>query len=413
MTSLRKKPMLPVGKAATQSNRVKKSSPRTQDKDAIDSITALSSMEGTASKRFFRDESGEVRRENFNAGMFFKGKVFPVSNILDLSTALRVIEEFPTALVIRGAPLTHVDLDKPNRRIMENFKTPKIGRHWVLIDFDKIEMPDALDLSRDTPAVMEHLVHLLPAEFHDCSYHYQLSSSAGMGDPSKVSAHIWFWLSEPWTDERLKEWGNALNTDAGFTLVDTRLFQDVQAHYTAAPQFDNVANPFPIRSALVLKANDEVTIKPITSHLLPPVARSTGYLNAGPGFEGWLGRIGDHPGGMGFRQPILRATASYVALHGRAGTDVEALCQTIQKRVLEADRSAHSDEEIAERASRENIIPAIKGALAKYGDQTSSRRRSRIRTNDLPIKPSASLSRDEADNQLSASIKTILSIGKS
>ena len=373
---------MPAAKKATKARKSPKA--ETASKPATDSVTVLLSRDGTASKRFYRDESGEIRKDNFNAGMFFHAHAVPVSSLIDLSECLLQIEKIPKALVIRGDPLPHVDVSGYTRRLLVNFQTPEVGRRWVLIDFDKIDMPEGMDLKRDTLAAMEHLVHLLPVEFHDCSYHYQLSSSAGMGDPRKISAHVWFWLTEPWTDQALKDWAGAIKEQLGYELIDPALFNDVQPHFTAVPVFDGVEDPFPVRSALVEKANQAVSIKAIAMPDKVAEAGSTGPFESGPGFEGWLELIGDHPGGMGFRQPILRATACYVAINGREGTDVEALYQAVRKRVLEADRSAHTTAEIEERASREHIMPGIVGALEKFGDEKALHRKSRLQKGVTP-----------------------------
>ena len=346
---------------------------------AADSITVLLCSEGfTASKRFVRGEDGIIQPIPYNAGKYFSVVVWPVSDIFTLSARLMAVEGLPMAFVIRGAPRNPPTSKTLIRRLKENFATPEAGRRWAMIDFDKITLPDGLDLTKDTSAVIEHMVSILPPEFHDCSYHYQLSSSAGMGDPRKASAHVWFWLSEPWSDANLKVWANAVNNQAGRTLIDTALFNDVQAHYTAAPIFEGVDNPFPVRSALVQKTNHSVSIHAIEVPESTLAARPTGPFEPGPGFDEWLERIGDHPGGDGFHEPIMKASASYARTHGRDGTDVEALYEIIRNRVLTADQSKHDDKDIEKRASREYILPLIESAIKKYGDQPPSRRRSRL-----------------------------------
>ncbi|MCX7144190.1 MAG: hypothetical protein NT123_24770 [Proteobacteria bacterium] len=317
------------------------------EKCPSDSITILQCGKNcTASKRFYLDEAGEIKRIDFNAGMFFDVTTKPVSGIRTLSDVLLELERRPNALVIRG---NQIDASgRPNRSLRRktHFATPPEGRRWAL-----------------------------PAEFHQCSYHYQLSSSAGMGDPSKVSAHLWFWLTEPWPDTKIKEWAKAVNLTAGYKLVDPALFNDVQAHYTAAPIFDGVANPIPVRSGLVEKAVHAVAIRVIE---MPTTERAmtTGAYAPSPGFEGFLAAIGDHSGGHGFHGPIIQAIASYASTNGRDATDVELLYNTINARVLSADRSQHDDSYIERAASREQIMPAIESALAKFGD--AAKHKSRI-----------------------------------
>jgi hypothetical protein len=118
------------------------------------------------------------------------------------------------------------------------------------------------------------------------------------------------------------------------------------------------------------------------------------------GFQGHLASIGDHPGGDGFHGPILRATASYVAEHGAEGTDIEELYDVVSARVIAADSSNHSAEEVEQRASREHIIPAIEGAIKKYGDGADQRQKSRLITGMQPHFKAAKMPLTEAQRRM-------------
>jgi hypothetical protein len=83
---------------------------------------------------------------------------------------------------------------------------PVGGRRWVLIDFDKVPIPAHIDLVEDPVGAVEYFVGLLPDEFREVSYHWELSSSAGMGDPDVLSAHLWFCLDRPITEAELRRW---------------------------------------------------------------------------------------------------------------------------------------------------------------------------------------------------------------
>jgi len=229
--------------------------------------------------------------------------------------------------------------------------------------------------------ICEYIVHLLPPEFHDASYHWQLSSSAGVFDQTTVSAHFWFWLAKPIPDIALRAWAKHVNDVAGFKLIDPTLFQHVQPHFVAAPMFKNMPDPFPDRSGLVIKSSGQVDLQ------LPPAAPvatdggtpSCGNFNTsgGSGFDYHLSQVGDHPGGDGFHMPIIQAAASYVAEHGTEGTNVEALCSIIQQRVRTADASKHGKGEVESRADRDHVMSAITSAMRKYGDAASQRRKGR------------------------------------
>jgi hypothetical protein len=333
-------------------------------------------------------------------------------NIRELSRLLQNLERMPNVMVIRGEPKDSLDLQRGVRRRKTNFVTPPEGRRWIMIDFDKIPLPTGMGVAHDAKAVAEYLVSLLPPEFHDASYHYQLSSSAGLKDASVASMHVWFWLDQPWPDKELKKWAKAVNADAGRKLIDPALFNDVQPHYVAAPVFEGMKDPFDTRSKLVCKARKSVAISAINPqmHMAETTAPSVAGERA-PGFEAILARIGDHPGGDGFHEPIIRAAASYVAANGKEGTDSEWLYETLRKRVLEADRSQHDDDAYVEHmASREHIMAAIEGALEKYGN-ASSRRRARVLEGAAAHYPAVETeSGDSARHRLDKALRSVVKV---
>jgi hypothetical protein len=376
----------------------------------IDTLTILVCAQGfSATKTISPKEGGGVDIKGFKAGAYYRVMTREVSDIEELSQNLEALEAMPNAFVIRGSPIAPIAAGKTIRRKKVNFWTPEAGKRWVLIDFDKLPIPDDIDLAADPKAAIEQLVAQLPAEFHDASYHYQLSSSAGFSAPGTISAHVWFWLAKAWSDEKLKTWAKAVNEQSGCKLIDTALFNDVQAHYTAAPVFNAVTDPFPKRSALVKKAKDAVSICEIK---MPErqAPESSGPFETGPGFEGWLARIGDQSGGEGFHEPIIKSIASYVSSNGRDGTDLEALYETIRTRILAADRSKHDDAYVEQMASRDHIIPAITGALQKFGGIPPSRRRSRMIKGLASPQQRDALNSEEAHRQLSAQLDQILEV---
>ena len=340
-------------------------------------FTVLKTTNGRlASKRFVADEQGRVTKIDFNAGKHFTVIEAPASNIAELSSMLNLVEPRRDCLVIRGAPRTDLDTSRTQQRLKTNFQSPPAGRSWVFIDADKIKLPPGLNLQQDISAVCEYFIGLLPPEFHSSSYHWQLSSSAGMGDPSIVSLHLWFWLDRPVPDALLKGWALDWNAKAGTKLIDPLLFNDVQAHYTAAPIFEGLSDPFPVRSGLVRKELDEVALRLPDLKRISPTRVRTKALQTSGGFDTILGQIGDHEGGLGFHDPIIRAVASYASTHGRDGTDIEALYEDVRAKVLAADRSKHDDDYIEQMASREHIVRAIEQAIAKFGNPSNPRRKS-------------------------------------
>lgn len=349
---------------------------------ASDSITVLCSPdERIGAKTFRKDTGGRVSVIPYSAGYLFLSFTQPVGSLEDLSDVLDELEKEPWTFVIRGE---HVVPHVPGITLLRktgagegsdftgNFITPSVGRSWVLVDIDKLILPAGLTLlPRNLAKVVRWVAGLLPAELQDVSFHWQLSSSAGVFSREQVSIHLWFWLTSPVPNSDLKAWANAVNTRSNPLQIDTALFQHVQAHYTARPSFEGLSDPFPKRSGLLRLARDAATIPPQNgSKSLPIQASSIAHssvVSSPVGFDAILTSIGDHDGGAGFRHPLLRAAASFVRSHGTEGTDPEALFELLRGVVLAADASKHTPDDIEERASRETIMPMIRSAMAKFG----------------------------------------------
>lgn len=353
---------------------------------SCDAIACLVCLPGySATKTFVTDAAGKVIKRNFNAGTLFHQFEQPINNILELSEALTVLEKNPSASVIRGSLCDPTLAGEALRRLGSgeghnfkgHFKTPAQGRHWVLIDVDKLKLPKSLPLTaKNLGRILHWITDQLPPELEDVSFHWQLSSSAGVFGADSVSAHFWFWLTQPATNADLKAWGAAFNASSKGLKIDLALFQHVQAHYTAAPVFEGMADPFPKRSGLTRKGRDAATIvAPSFPHSVVGKHRPKGKvptISKGPsGFEAIVESIGDHLGGAGFHQPLVRAAASYVSTHGAANTDPQALYERLSRAVREADSSAHTPEDIEERASIKTIMPMIKSAMKKFGNKAS------------------------------------------
>ena len=378
---------------------MKKPPPRTVTTQAqqTDHVTLLTAKPGKFACKRFTKRGTVVEKQDYDAGWEFGMLTpMPAANISDLSNLLLAVETMQQVFIVRGEPVDTTFVGKyvqrtgsgEGSRFKGNFKSPPAGHQFILIDIDKYPLPKKLSLNRDVLAVCEYLVSQLPPEFHNISYHYQLSSSAGIGNPRLISMHLWFYLNRPIPDLQLKDWAKAVNKTKGVKLVDDALFQHVQIHYTARPIFIGMPDPFPVRSALVRKDSDEVdldlgwipaapirgskTAKPITAAHVPHLSKG-----GGSGFDFFLSMIGDHAEGDGFHHPLLRAASSYVGEHGRDGTDKDELYDVLHKATLAADASRHSSGEVEQRASREHIMPMIESALDKFGDDKSARQKSR------------------------------------
>jgi hypothetical protein len=79
--------------------------------------------------------------------------------------------------IIRGQLADGVDADKPMRRKLyrEDRSEPKespfkdVPAPWVMIDVDKLALPEGLSVTKNTLACVEYAIGLLPAEFQESS----------------------------------------------------------------------------------------------------------------------------------------------------------------------------------------------------------------------------------------------------
>ncbi len=159
-------------------------------------VTVLKSVLHPVTKSFFIDENGHVRKENFQNAATYTIEQVPVRDIESLATLIDRCSQDPHELLIRGLP--RVGLTRRERRIKESFPEHPDGTPWVMLDFDDIVVPEGIDpLSGEA---IEWVVTKLPAAFHNASYYYQHSSSAGVldheGKPLKagLNVHLFFWL---------------------------------------------------------------------------------------------------------------------------------------------------------------------------------------------------------------------------
>jgi hypothetical protein len=308
---------------------------------------------------------------DFNAGSRFRAERRHFTSVIELSSLLTSLERDPLAFVIRGEPLPDVDLNRPVRRKKKPdragrswFRDVPEGLHWVLLDFDKFSTPAGIDVVADPEDAILYLVSLLPACFQSVSFHWQLSSSAGIGRDARLSAHLWFWFNRAVTDTELSVWAERDNVP-----IDAALFRTVQPHYTAAPVFIGMIDPLPRRSGL-WKGSDDIVSFPIIEVRTPRESSlsHTGFSTR-PGFEAKLELLGDrplNPHGRGFHKPLLSATASYAATHDQS-VDRPALKAQLRDAIIAAPKSPQRPRADIERyLSDEYLDEIIDSAVENY-----------------------------------------------
>lgn len=177
-----------------------------------------------------------------------------VEGITGLSALLSGMENDPHACIIRGRFMGKEAAQKAlglkpgkvQRRKDELFEDQPL--HTLLVEVDGFEPLSADPVRQPVQAIEEYIAACLPVCFHGVSYHWQLSASAGRPDKVGIlKAHVWFWLQQAYSSERLRAWA----TGEGVSL-DPSVLDPIQVHYTARPRFEaGVLDPVRLRSGFV------------------------------------------------------------------------------------------------------------------------------------------------------------------
>jgi hypothetical protein len=339
------------------------------------SVTILRCLDhATRATKTWRQLAGAQLPEktDFNAGTWFRAERRHPVGLVELSSLLTLLERDPRAFVIRGEPAPDIDLNQPVRRKKRPdragrswFRDVPGGLRWVLLDFDKLTTPAGIDVIADPEGAILYLVSLLPAWLQDVSFHWQLSSSAGIGHNPGLSAHLWFWFNRAVTDMELSRWAERNNVP-----VDSALFRTVQPHYTASPLFIGMNDPLPRRSGFWRGLKDTACFPIIEAHRPRQQSAASGTgLFADIGFEAKLLLLGDQPPnarGRGFHIPLLSATASYAATHGET-LDGPALKARLREAIIAAPQSPQRPRADIERyLSDEYLDDIVASAMENY-----------------------------------------------
>lgn len=189
------------------------------------------------------------------------------------------------------------------------------GKNLLMLDFDDVDNPGGVQPS---VADLERLVVArLPAEFHNASFFYQFSSSAGVRGWAPFKVHLFYWTTKPWPDAKLRDWAKGWNEHLGLKWLDDRVFLSSQINYIADPLFVGMDDPLGVdRWGFVRKASASVDLQPIArAQRQAPVwtaSLSTIYTPADiqERLEEKLAQIGV---GGNYREPLMAAIGFYIA----------------------------------------------------------------------------------------------------
>lgn len=137
----------------------------------------------------------------------------PIENLVDLYDIISYAREENHRYIIRGAGVFPkqelVRRTKYNELDNQEGKFREEATSWICLDFDKYIVPNH---NRNSIEAIEWLIkNELPEEFHNVSYIYQWSSSAGLEYNNKpikdgTNVHLFFYLNTCLTVDQYKSW---------------------------------------------------------------------------------------------------------------------------------------------------------------------------------------------------------------
>lgn len=239
-----------------------------------DFVTCLATYGPNLTKVF--NSRGGV--DSYDDAASFQAAEIQVSDIHGLSRLLTKLETKHQKCIIRGK-LT-AGTPEPGKvagslaRTNANFDD--CPHHWFMVDIDKYQ-PDFGDpVLEAEEVILDYIVTGLPDSFKGCSFHWQLSSSAGLPtNKHLLKAHVWFWSETAYTSAQMYEWAKGIGP-----RIDKAVYRRVQVHYTANPIFEEGRDdPVPVRSGFYQGTRDTVPLK-LTSDIIEH-ARATGSGSGG------------------------------------------------------------------------------------------------------------------------------------
>lgn len=248
-----------------------------------DFVTILTGWAGCVATKRMLPDGRKVDGGKPRIGTLFTVREAPLTGLTDLHAVLVGLAADRASFVIRDRlkPDSGAGPHARNRQTFED-----VPHHWLMLDVDDAEAPARVDPASGAALEWWIATHL-PVEFHDASYIYQWSSSAGTAAAGRrLKVHLWFWLATPVTSTALLPWAQVTGG------LDSAILHRVQVHYTADPVFVGCSDPLAgYRLGMVSKVREAVPTFPLPKH--GPRGGSGGATASSPVVVGLEGRIID------------------------------------------------------------------------------------------------------------------------
>ncbi len=217
-------------------------------------------------KSYRPDPSGArwaVKAGDYALGSQFLSTDYSIENLSEFFELLKDLAEDPHAFIVRGVRsdwsghpqgqhrLTKQIGYKVYRRSVkvhgsEGYFSEWPFRHLQMLDLDGISLAQEMSVVAEPETCVKWAVeHLLPPEFADTSFVYQLSSSAGLTKrDDELNVHLWFYTKQTPSNEKLRSWARWWNAQQQQKIIDPAVFTEVQPHYTNNPELlDGLIDP--------------------------------------------------------------------------------------------------------------------------------------------------------------------------
>ena len=238
---------------------------RPDDYPGFESLEVLLTAGGRykAGKSYRPDPSGvrrAVKVDDYASGTNFLCQVLWIEGLEQVFAILQDISKDPHKFVIRHLSdevheqrkhLTTKEIGYLVKRRasrihgLEGYFTDEL-RQLQMLDFDGVALPDDMSIIVDPEGCINWAVdNLLPPEFADASFIYQLSASAGLTKlDNELNVHLWFFTNCEYSNVQMRTWAKWWNAIKQRKIVDPALFNEVQPHYTNEPELlDGLIDP--------------------------------------------------------------------------------------------------------------------------------------------------------------------------
>lgn len=210
------------------------------------------------------DGRPELVTDGYGNPLRFRHFSTPVADVDDLFAALQAHSPL-NRFAVRGGVRPDAGPVIYRRKQGDHADILDSASAVVAVDLDNEPAPADLDTS-DIQAVGDYLRGRMPAELRAASCVVQLSAGYGLDrwrpGPAMLKARLWFVNDAPMDGPALRRWFTLANRRGDCAQMDPSVATANQPIYTAAPLFQGVADPVPVRLALLYGDQDVATIRP-------------------------------------------------------------------------------------------------------------------------------------------------------